>query len=494
MYLPTEAVIKNIRFLTKGILYLAVVMTLLCPAVPVAAGGVPAGETPAVAQAGKPFVLPSFEKFTLANGLTVYLMEHRAVPLIYVTAVFPAGAARDGGKSGLAYLTAESLFSGTKHYGKARLEAELERLGVDYSAYVELDAAGVSLSFIKDDLERVVPILREVIQEAVFPPGEFGKRKRRLLDELIQAKEQPELVLDPYFRGFIFGRHPYANPLFGTYGTVRKIRNADARAFYRAYYRPEGAALIFVGDFSAARMKGIVQQHFGAWRGKGAPPAPPKITAPTGFTSPRVLLVDKKDAAETRFAFGGLGIQRNHPDYVAVQVVNTILGGRFTSWLSDALRVDAGLTYGVVSSFDAFKTSGTFAISSFTPTDTTVAALALARDVLMRLHTQGVDEETLRAAQGYLLGQYPLLYETPGSLANLLAAMFVYDFDAAYVNDYQKNVEAVTVAKAKEVIARHFPADNLQYVLIGKAAALREQVKRFGTVVEKDIKSDGYGK
>ncbi|HOK07750.1 MAG TPA: pitrilysin family protein [Syntrophales bacterium] len=492
MYFPTDTIIRIFMPVMRSVLSLAAVMALVCPPVSAAADGATAGESTALARTGKSFVLPPFEKFTLTNGLTVYLMEHRAVPLIYATAVFPAGAARDGGKSGLAYLTAESLFSGTKHYGKGKLEEELERHGVVYSSYAGLDAAGVSLTFIKDDLEGLFPILREVIQDSLFTPGEFDNRKRRLLDELTQVKEQPELVLDPYYRGFIFGRHPYGNPLFGTYGTVSKIRSADARAFYRAYYRPEGAALIFVGDFSAARMKGLVQQHFGAWRGKGKAPEPPATPPPPVFTSPRVLLVNKDDAAETRFAFGGLGIERNHPDYVAVQVVNTILGGRFTSWLSDALRIDAGLTYGVGSSFDAFKASGTFAISSFTPTDTTVAALTLARDVLMRLHTQGVDEETLRAAKGYLLGQYPLLYETPGSLANLLAAMFIYDFDAAYVNDYHRNLEAVTVAKAKEVIARRFPRDNLQFVLIGKAAALREQVKRFGPVAEKDIKSNGY--
>lgn len=103
-----------------------------------------------------------------------------------------------------------------------------------------------------------------------------------------------------------------------------------------------------------------------------------------------------------------------------------------------------------------------------------------------------MDEDSLRAAKGYLIGQYPLLYETPGSLANLLAAMFIYGFDDSYINDYAQNVEAVTLAKDKEVIVRHFPKENLQFVLIGKAAALREQVRKLGVVVERDIKNNGH--
>jgi predicted Zn-dependent peptidase len=265
----------------------------------------------------------------------------------------------------------------------------------------------------------------------------------------------------------------------------------DAKAFYSDHYRPEAAALVIVGDFQTARMKAKVQEYFTGWQAKGKPPRTSWEPLPV-FDKPRVLLVNKRDATETQFSFGGLGIPRNHPDYVAALVVNTIFGGRFTSWLNNALRVEAGLTYGANSYFDTFKTSGSFAISSFTLTESTAAALDLALDILYRLHAQGVDEEALNAAKQYLIGQFPLVYETPGDLANLLAAMFIYDFDSSFVNDCQKNVESITVEKARVVIARHFPKDNLQFVLIGKAAAIRGQVRKYGELSEKDIKRDGF--
>jgi predicted Zn-dependent peptidase len=437
------------------------------------------------------FTLPAYEKITLKNGFTVYLMEHHGVPLIYVSAVFPAGSVKDAGKSGLAYLTAESLFFGTHSYRKQQIEERLEFLGVKYYAYADIESAGISMSFINTHQDDVFPIVKEVIQDAVFDPGEFEKRKKRLLLELVQEKEQPSLVLDPYFKKFIFGSHGHGNPVYGTRASVKKIRRIDAKAFYNAHYRPEESALVIVGDFQTARMKKKVQEYFEAWRAKKKPQPLERIPL-TAFDKSRVLLVNKSDAKETQFAFGALGIPRNHPDYVAVQVVNTVLGGRFTSWLNDALRINAGLTYGAGSSFKTYKDSGTFVISSFTRTDSTVKAIDLALDVLNRLHTEGVDQETLTSAGNYLIGQFPPLYETPGSLAKLLSAMFVYGFDESFVNNFQKNVENVTVEEARKTIAKHFPKDDLQFVLIGKAATLRDQVRKYGELYEKDIMSDGF--
>lgn len=451
----------------------------------------PPGSVNAAQRETTSFALPAYEKIKLKNGLTVYLMEHHGVPLIYVSAVFPAGAVNDDDKSGLAYLTAEALFSGTKNYRKKQIEENLEFLGANYYAYAGIETAAISMSFINTDQDKVFPILKEVIQEAVFDSAEFEKRKKRLLLELVQEKEQPSLVIDAYFNKFFFGTHGYGNPLYGTSTSVKKIKNTDARAFYNAHYQPETSALVIVGDFQTAHMKKKVQEYFETWRAKKKTPPIERIPLPA-FNKSRVLLVNKSDAAETRFAFGAPGIPRNHPDYVAVQVVNTIFGGRFTSWLNDALRVNAGLTYGAGSSFNTYKDSGTFAISSFTRTDTTAKAIDLALDVLNRLHIEGVNEETLTSARNYLIGQFPPLYETLGSLASLLAAMFVYGFDESFINDFQKNVENVTVEKTREIIAKHFPKDNLQFVLIGKALEIRDQVRKYGELSEKDIKSEGF--
>jgi predicted Zn-dependent peptidase len=204
----------------------------------------------------------------------------------------------------------------------------------------------------------------------------------------------------------------------------------------------------------------------------------------------KVLLVNKGDAKETTFIIGGPGVPRSNPDYVAMEVVNTVFGGRFTSWLNDELRVNTGLTYGASSSFSRLKNAGTFQISTFTALKNTEAAIDKSLEVLNKLHTTGIDERTLTSAKNYVKGGFPPRYETSGQLANLLTQMFWYGFDESFINNFQKNVDELTVAKAKEIVAKYYPKNNLQFVLVGKADDIRKIAAKYGTVAEVQIKDE----
>jgi len=150
------------------------------------------------------------------------------------------------------------------------------------------------------------------------------------------------------------------------------------------------------------------------------------------------------------------------------------------------------LTYGAFSAFTSYRHAGIFVIRSFTKTATTVKAIDLALKVLDRLHRQGIDQKTLSSAQNYMKGQFPPKYETPESLASLLTSMFFYHFDESFIDNFQENVDKVTVARAKEIISRYFPGNNLQFVLIGKSSEIREEIKKYGKITEKEIKTGGY--
>lgn len=437
------------------------------------------------------FQLPEYEKFVLKNGLTVYLMEQHEVPLIYVSAVFPAGAVKDNGQYGLASLTAEGLLMGTRNYSKEQIEEKLDFLGVSYTTKAEEDTATISMNFLNSHQHSVFPLLKEITTRPVFDQTEFEKRKKRLLLELEQAKERPGRVINDYYKKFLFGDHGYGNPISGTPPSIKKIKVDDLKTFYKANYKPQESAIAFVGDFKILEMKKRVTQLFNDWQVDGTPQKLKSHPLPR-FEHARVLLINKEDATETQFIIGDLGIKRNNPDYVAVMVANTVLGGRFTSWLNDELRVNAGLTYGAFSNFVPYKTSGIFLIKSFTKTATTIKAIDLALEVLNRLHQKGIDQKTLSSAKNYIKGQFPPRYETADSLATLLTAMFFYKFDESFINEFQEKVDAVTVLKAKKIIATYFPKNNLQLVLIGKASQILDKVKTYGTVTEKEIKSGEF--
>ena len=438
------------------------------------------------------FKVPAYEKFSLPNGLTVFLMEQHEVPVISVSAIIPAGAIYDGTKSGLASLTASGLQYGTRSYSKSKIEEELDFIGASLNTYASKESAGISSKFAAKDADKVLPILKEVLADPVFDKDEFEKERKRVLSSLDQVKLSPRNVINAYWDKFIFGEHVYSNPVSGSPASVGKFSIDDLKGFYRDNYGPQGSAIALVGDFNSAEMKVRLKKLFGSWKKTGAARKNLAAQMVSPLPSARVLLVNKDDARETTFLIGGLGIRRDNPDFVAIEVVNTVFGGRFTSWLNDELRVNSGLTYGANSRFNPLKSSGTFTISTFTATKTTQATIDKALEVLDSLHKKGIDDKTLASAKNYVKGQFPPRYETSSQLAGLLTQMFWYGFDEAFINNFQSNVDGLTVERSKEIINKYFPKERLQFVLIGKSDDIRTIAAKYGTVTEKQIKADGF--
>jgi zinc protease len=439
------------------------------------------------------FQLPEYEKYTLPNGLTLYLMEQHEVPLVYVNAIFPAGAVWDGEQNGLAALTADALLFGSKNYTKDQIEQSFDFLGASISANAGTEAAKVSASFKKDDFEKLFPIFSDIIKNPTFPQVEVEKRKQRWIAELEQDRESPRRVIRSYFNKFVFGDLPYGNPIDGTKKSIEEITSDELRGFFNLHYPLSLACIAIVGDFNTEEMKTKVESFF--------PPIPKVdvLVLPKDLTKEveilsgnRVLLVNKDDSRETTFMIGGKGVAWNNPDILQIDIVNTILGGRFTSWLNTALRINSGLTYGARSGFTHYKYNGTFFAYSFTATKNTVEAIDLALQVLDRLHKEGINQETLTSAKNYMKGQFPPDYETAGALADFLTTMFFYGLDDSYINDFEKNVDAMTVEKANDIIAKYFPKEDLQFVLIGKASEIKDAISKYGKITEKSIGDDGY--
>jgi zinc protease len=444
----------------------------------------------AIQSIAQDYKLPSYEKFKLKNGLTVYLMEQHEVPVMNVSVILPAGAIYDGEKSGLASLTASGLKYGTVNYPKAKLDEDLDFIGASVNTFASKESAGLSSKFAAKDKDKVLEIIKELLTAPAFDNAEFEKEKKRVLTSLEQAKESPRSVIGAYFDKFMYGDHVYGNVVQGKISTVTAITADDLKQFYKENYIPNGAAISIVGDFNIKDMKAAVTKLFSVWpSGKQtqANLAAKPVTKPTGN---RVLLINKDDAKETTFYIGAPGISRNNPDFVSIEVVNTLFGGRFTSMLNDELRVNTGLTYGANSRFTPLKNAGTFAISTFTAGKTTEAAVDKALEVLNKLHDKGINDTSLASAKNYVKGQFPPRYETAGQLAGLLTQMFWYNFNESFINNFQKNVDGLTVEKAKQIIAQYFPKDKLQFVMVGKSADIKKIAEKYGPVTEVQIKEE----
>lgn len=438
------------------------------------------------------FKMPAYEHYQLDNGLSVYLMPQKEVPLITVNAVVRVGAVNDT-TSGVAAMTAQSLLLGAKGKSKSDIEQMVDFLGASIGAQAGKEGSYVSADFMAKDIDKMLPLVRDLLVSPDFDASEFDKLRQREMAGLAQAKESPRNVIGRYFDKLIFGQHPYGNPSSGTRTSLEELNVSQLRAFHKSYYQPSNSAIAVVGDFEPEVMKAKLTSLFSLWSNGEAVQAPMLAKGQPALAKSQVLLVNKGDAIETTFLIGGKGIARDNPDYVGLQVVNTILGGRFTSWLNDELRVNAGLTYGARSGFTPYSQGGIFRISTFTKSETTKEAIDLALKTYARLWEKGIDQATLDSAKAYVKGQFPPQFETSGQMAGLLSDMYLYGFDDAFINDFQANVDGLTLADTQRLIGDYFPQDKLQYVLIGNADKIADIAAQYGDVKRVEIDAIGFG-
>lgn len=437
------------------------------------------------------FSLPKYEKFTLKNGMTIYLMEQHEVPLIYVSGIFMAGAVQDGDKNGLADMTANALMYGTKKNTKAELEEALDFIGAGLNISAGREFAGFDASFAVKDQDKVFGFINEVITQPIFDVEEFDKAKTRRISRLKQAKESPDNVIGNYYNSFMYKDHPYANPVGGTLTGVESVTVDDVKAFYEKNYNSANTCMAIVGDFDAKAMRKKIKVLFEGWEAKSVNKfmlADPDLN----FSEPGLYFVNKDDATLATFMIGGKGVARNNEDYVALSVINTIMGGRFTSWLNNELRVNHGLTYGARSYFSARKLGGTFLISTFSGNETSIEAIDRTLNMVDSLHTTGINAETLQSAKNYVKGRYPTRFETSGNLAGLLTDMHFYNFDEKFINEFTQNVDELSVERTKELVAKYFPKENLQFIIIGKKEFFGDQLDKYGKIVQKEITDEGF--
>ena len=460
-----------------------VVLLLAALSVGVAARAAPA---PAV-------IVPSFERHVLGNGVTVLLMPQREVPLIGFTAVLRGGARADPpGKAGLATLTAQLLEKGAGKRGAFEFADAVAGVGGSFAANAGTEAITVGGQFLARDRALLLELLADALLRPKLDPAEFESLRARQIEFIKAAKDSdPSALIGAYGRALLFGGHPYGRPAFGSERSLAGIASADVVEFYRAQFGGDRLTLIFTGDIDSKWLLAAVRRAFGSWpRARAMLPALTEVPRVAGR---RVLLVDAPGSSQTYFWIGNVGVARRFADRAALDIANTLYGGRFTSILNTELRIKSGLTYSVSSWFTRGSVAGEFAISSFTQTQSTERAIDLTLETLASFGRGSVGAETLESARAYVLGQYPLRLETAANWAGALAELELYGLDRSYIESYGPKLSAVTTGDLDRVIAANFPrVENLDLVLIGDAAKVREVARKYGPVTEVALISDDF--
>jgi zinc protease len=428
-------------------------------------------------------IVPAHERLVLANGMTLIVMPRHDIPLVSFNAVLRGGeTAGAPGKSGVASLVAGLLEKGAGKRDAFAFVDAVENVGGTFSAAAGPESIAIRGQFLARDQQLMLELLADALLRPRFKLEELENLRARQIELIKAAKDSdPSELIGTYGRAFLFRGHPFARPVIGSETSLAGITHRDIVDYYHTHFRADQLTLVVAGDVDSTWLKRAVARAFSDWPRSNRPMV--KLPQPARVRERSVLLVDSPGSVQTHFWIGNVGVDRHYPDRAALDLVNTLYGGRFTSILNTELRVKSGLSYGARSGFTRGSVAGEFAIRSFAQTQDTTRALDLALHTLEQLKHGAVTSEMLDSARAYVLGQYPLDFETAMDWTVAMGEIELYDLGAGYIEDYGTQLQNVTLPQMREVIDTAFPSpDAVAVVLIGDAAKLRDQVGRYGPI------------
>jgi len=433
--------------------------------------------------------LPPVQTARLPNGLEIAVVEKHEVPVVDVSLLIGAGSVRDPANlPGLATFTAAVLQEGAGRRNSLEIADEIGYLGARLFSSASYDAATVSLHVPKRQIGPALDLLADVVLRPTFPDSEIARQRDLRRSQILQQRDQPVAMASIAFSAIVYGAtHPYGRPLNGTEVSTAALNRDRVAQFYQAYYRPNNARVLVVGDVTLPEARELLARRFGGWAA-GDVPAVEEMAAPAA--APRTIyLVDKPGAAQSVFRIGEVGVSRATPDYFALTVLNTILGGPFTSRLNQNLRETHGYTYGANSQFAMRKMPGPFLAASSVVTAKTDSSLIEFMRELRRIRDETVPAAELDKAKAYITLRLPGQFETTAGAAAQFRELFLYGLPLDYYASYIPQLNAVTAADVQRVARQYLDPDHFAIVVVGDRSQIASGLEALheGPIVLRDL-------
>ncbi|MBR9989472.1 MAG: insulinase family protein [Gemmatimonadetes bacterium] len=433
---------------------------------------------PAVGEAPD-VVLPALQEFTLDNGLRVVLMEKRDIPLVQLNLLIGAGTARDEPSApGIASMTAAMLDEGAAGRSALEIADAFEMLGARFGVGAGTHAASMSLRVPSRRLAEALSIAADVMLRPDFPVAELDRLRAERLTALVRRYDEPNAIAGTLFSQTLYGAdHPYGRADAGTAASLRALTTADLRAFHDRYYRPNNVTAVVVGDTDRAQVERLLGGAFGTW--PRADVVRESIADTEQVTGRMIYLVDKPGSTQSIVRLGRIVLPRSTADYYALEVMNVILGGSFTSRLNQNLREDKGYSYGASSGFAWLPAAGPWSASAAVQTHSTGPAIAEFMNELRGMH-QPIPADEIDRARNFLAMRYPSGFQSVAGIASRLGEMVQYDLPADYFNRYVDNVLAVTAEDVQRVARQYIDPENVTIFVVGDRQVIEQQVRDLG--------------
>ncbi len=421
-------------------------------------------------------VIPAFQQAKLPNGLTVLVSERHDLPLLDVRLALRAGAAAEPrGKWGLADLTYEVMLEGAGKLDGVALARAFSDLGAKVAVHTTHEGAYFYSTVLSRHADKALGLLAQVVQRPRLKRADFQRRQKRMVAGLVRRQGRPGYLAWREGRRAVFGEdHPHGRLVNGTLKSLRGLRQADARRFFKRHVGPGAAAVIFSGDITLARATALAKKHLGRWRGKAA--APPPAAAVKASPRVRVLVVPKPGLKQTYILLGRAALATGHADEWRLSLATTVFGGMFTSRLNMNLREDKGYTYGARSYAMRGRGAGWLVLSASVQADKTGPALKEFFAEIARLAKEPITPPEFTLARDGSLRSLSGAFETVGSVGNTMADIFTRGLPLDRV---QRKVKAFREAKRQEAQATgvaYFKGQLMQVVLVGDPEVIKKQV------------------
>ena len=435
------------------------------------------------------FTLPEIEKFKLENELEVYFIRKNKLPLLQFNLVVNVGSIYDpAGEKGLSNLFSMTVDEGAGDYDALTLSDEFDTLGSSFSVYCSQDNSYFILQTLKENFERSLELFGTVITKPHFNEKDFEREQRKMITRLLQLKDEPDEIADSVFERNLFGGlNPYAYQVSGYDNDVKNIQVEDVKNFFANYILPNNSVLIVVGDSNVEELKEKLNMYLKEWK----PGSIPEINITERRTdSPKFFIFDKKDTVQTEIRIGHLSTKRNDGDYFSKTILNTILGGQFTSRINLNLRENKGYTYGALSRFNYYKYESYFGVSTSVGIENTGSAVNEIFNELKEIKN-GVLTSELEFAKSSLIRKFPSSFETYKQIASNLTGMVIHSLPDNYFNTYIDNVKNVSLEDVNEA-SKYISPENSIVVLVGEKEKILSQLDSASTheIVEVNIEGE----
>ena len=461
--------------------------------------GVPATSTSGAITKGKAPVakqllrvkFPRPKTFTLKNGLTVYVLEDHRFPACRFSLSLRAGALYEP-KPGVAEFTASMLTEGTTTRSFLELAAETENIGAALNANAGTAYTVVSASGLSESADILLALMHDALLHPAFPTDRLDRLKFQQTSQLAQRRTNPQALIADLSAKVYYGGTPYNKPS-ATAEQIAALTAADLKAFYAAYYKPNGALLGVTGDVDTKALRGKLETLFADWQ-----PGSAAATLPTADFKPseatKVYLIDRPGSAQTVLQFGNLAVRQSDPDYIPLVVANQVLGGGSSGRLFQNIRERKGYTYGAYSALTASQWPGTWGASASVRTPVTQPAAAEFFAEFTRLQDEPVASSELARAKRSLIGSFARTLESPESVLSRTLDRIQNGLPADYWDTYPARVEAVTPTDVQRVARKYLGKGRIQLIAVGERSQIEEGLKGFGPIENVDASQLGGGR